>query len=104
MGNSKQDTPYYNPQRLYSLTLRLMGEQILYRMYGRGFVHRLYIYMGPQKQRDYSTGLTGGLRYEQEIDFCDTRSLYWGVDAARNIYDGDSVNGLSIDIGYRVRF
>ena len=104
MGNSKQDTPYYNPQRLYSLTLRLMGEQTLYRMYGRGFVHRLYIFMGPQKQRDYSTGLTGGLRYEQEIDFCDTRSLYWGVDAARNIYDGDSVNGLSIDIGYRVRF
>ena len=104
MGNSKQDTPYYNPQRLYSLTLRLMGEQILYRMYGRGFVHRLYIYMGPQKQRDYSTGLTGGLRYEQEIDFCDTRSFYWGVDAARNIYDGDSVNGLSNDIGYRVRF
>jgi len=46
----------------------------------------------------------GAIRYEQEFDFSDTHALLWGVGLARDRYDGDSVDSLSFDLAWTLRF
>jgi biofilm PGA synthesis protein PgaA len=105
--NSDWDSPeitYYNPKNAWELSLTHMTEQTVWNRYAKSFVHRLYLTIGDYDQYAYSGGLVGSVRYEQAYDFSDTQSLSWGTTLGRNLYDGDSVGSISMDVVWSMRF
>ena len=102
--NSRDDVPYFNPDNDLSLSATHMTEQTLWRIYGRAFVHRLFLTLGAYKQSGFSNAAIVSVRYEQDHKFSDVHALLWGVTLDRNVYDGDSVNSWSLDLIYRWRF
>ncbi len=104
MDNSKENTPYYNPGKSWGLYTTLMAQQTLWRIYHRAFVHRLFLGAGWYDEQEHSGGIRAHLRYEQDHEFSDTHSLFWAVQVSRNIYDGDPVEGITWEVGWRLRF
>jgi biofilm PGA synthesis protein PgaA len=102
--NSRDDTPYFNPERDWSLSATHLIEQTVWNIYDRAFIHRLFLTVGTYKQTGFSDELISSLRYEQGHEFSDTQALTWGIGLSRNVYDGDPVNSYSIDFYYTWRF
>ncbi len=102
--NSRDDAPYFNPEKDFSLSATHVTEQTLWRIYDRAFVHRLHLTVGSYKQADYSHEMIGSIRYEQDYDFSDTHSLLWGATLGSNVYDGDAVTNYGFYLTYRWRF
>ncbi len=102
--NSLQDAPYFNPSHDLTLSITPMIEQTIRRIYGRAFVHRLFLSVGAYDQTGFGTRPIASLRYQQEYDFSDTQALLWGFSLSRNVYDGQSVGSYSLYATYRVRF
>jgi biofilm PGA synthesis protein PgaA len=102
--NSRDDAPYFNPEKDGSLSVTHMTEHTVWRIYNSIFMHRLFLTAGSYKQKGFSNAFIGSIRYEQDHEFSDTQALLWGVVLFRNVYDGDSVDGYSFDLNYRVRF
>ena len=102
--NSRDDAPYFNPGRDWSLSATHMTEHTVWRIYDRLFMHRIFLTAGTYKQKGFSNAFTGGIRYEQEHEFSDTQALIWGMILFTNVYDGDRVDGYSFDLSYRLRF
>jgi len=67
-------------------------------------VHRLFLTLGNYKQSGFSNDLIGAIRYDQQHEFSDTQALLWGIDLARNVYDGEPVSSSSFHLSYRWRF
>jgi len=103
--NSKGDeTVYYNPKQAWGLSLTHMTEQTVWDLYRKSFVHRLYVSAGITGQQGFGNDLAGSLRYEQDHAFSDRHALQAGVACGRNVYDGDAVYDISLDVGYQWRF
>ena len=105
--NSQWDDPnvnYFNPKHAWGFSITHMTEQTVRDMYEKSFVHRLFLTAGNYDQYAYSSGPVGSIRYEQEYEFSDTNALLWGMSAGRNLYDGDSLDSISIDAAWTVRF
>lgn len=102
--NTRDDAPYFNPKKDLSLSATLMTEHTAWRLYNRAFVHRLFLTLGTYKQSGFSNDLIGAIRYDQQHQFSDTQALLWGIDLARNVYDGEPVSSSSFHLSYRWRF
>jgi len=102
--DSLQDAPYFNPSHDFTLSITPMIEQIICRIYGRSFVHRLFFGAGVYAEDGYKTKPITSLKYQQEYDFSDTQSVLWGVSLAQNVYDGRSVGSWTLYSTYRGRF
>lgn len=103
-ANSLDDARYFNPDNDFSISATHMTEQIVTRIYRKAFVHRLYLSTGLYKQAGFSTGATGSVRYEHDVDFSDTHSLLYGVSLGRQVYDGEAVTGRNIYLRWRLLF
>jgi biofilm PGA synthesis protein PgaA len=103
--NSKGDqTVYFNPEQAWELSLTYMTEQTVWQMYKRSFVHRLFVTVGTYAQKGYGSDFVGSLRYEQEHAFNDRNALKAGISIGRNVYDGDAVSDIRLDMVYQWRF
>ena len=102
--NSREDAPYFNPDHDFSLSATHMTEQIIWRIYNRAFVHKLFLTLGTYKQSGFSNETIWSIRYQHDYDFSDTHALLWGLNIARNVYDGDPVHSYSLYLNYRWRF
>ncbi len=103
-SNSRDDAPYFNPDHDLNLSVTLMTEHTVWRIYDRAFVHRLFLTAGIYSQSDFSSEPVWTVHYQQEYDFSDIHSLLWGGYIARRVYDGNSVHEYSLYLTYRWRF
>jgi biofilm PGA synthesis protein PgaA len=86
--NTLQGAPYFNPESDLDAGVTLIGEQRLWRRYYRSFLHRLYLMAGNYWQENFSSGATGGIRYEHEWSIDDRFGLLYGVQRTFHPYDG----------------
>jgi hypothetical protein len=73
-------------------------------MYGKAFMHRLYLSAGMYSQSDFSAKATGSVGYEHDIDFSDRHSLLYGVNMESQAYDGESVTEYNCYLTWRLLF
>ncbi|WP_054032198.1 tetratricopeptide repeat protein [Desulfatitalea tepidiphila] len=103
--NSKGDeTVYFNPEQAWGGSVTHMTEQTLWDLYRKSFVHRLYVSAGISRQRGFDSDWAGSLRYEQHHAFSDRHVLQAGIAWGRNVYDGEAVYDISLDVEYQWRF
>lgn len=103
--NSRGDeTDYFNPEQIWSVSVTHMTEQTVLKHERRTFVHRLYLTLGSQQQKGYSSALIGSLRYEHEHEFSDRHYLLVGIGTGCSVYDGDAVQDVNADLVYQWRF
>jgi len=67
-------------------------------------VHRLFLTLGTYKQSGFSNEAIGSIHYQHDYDFSDTHALLWGLNIARNVYDGEPVHSYSLYLDYKERF
>jgi len=103
--NSKGDeTVYFNPEQAWGGSVTHMTEQTLWDLYRKSFVHRLYVSAGISRQQGFDSDWAGSLRYEQHHAFSDRHVLQAGIAWGRNVYDGEAVYDISLDVEYQWRF
>jgi len=102
--NTRDDAPYFNPKSDWNLSATHMTEHTVWRILNRSFTHRLFLSLGNYKQSGFSNNVVASIRYEQEHEFSDTQALLWGTNLARNVYDGESVNGFSFYLNFKWQF
>ena len=104
-SNSKGDqTDYFNPKQDYSLSATHITEQTVRKNKDFSFIHRLYLTFGQYYQEGYAGDWIGNIRYEQEYEFGYRHYLLGGISFGRNVYDGEGVRDIAVDIVYQWRF
>jgi biofilm PGA synthesis protein PgaA len=103
-GNSLDDTPYFNPDNDFSLSVTHMTEHTVRRIYNEAFVYRIYLTAGAYKQGSFSWQAIGSVRYEHDIELSDVHSLLYGAHVGSQAYDGESVTGYGFDLNWRLLF
>lgn len=98
---TREDAPYFNPERTASLDLGVGIDRIGWRHYDRHFRHRIAASAGPHWQADFGTSWVPALRYGHEWQFTPTRELQYGLSWARPVYDGQRETRVALDIEYR---
>jgi len=101
---SKQDVDYFSPEKSYSFYLIPMVEHTWFRRYERSWVDRLYVGIGQRWQENFGSNNAGYIRYEQDHQFSDTKSLLIGTSYDLNYYDSDDVNALQVYSTARIKF
>ncbi len=102
--NTRNNAPYFNPQRDSSQGLSLVNEWLTSRRYTRAFRQRLGLGIGTYHQADFGSRTTWHVRYEHDWELNDQFSLLYGISRSRHIYDGDSEMRSQIDLGLVWRF
>jgi len=93
---SKQDVVYFSPEEVYSFYLIPMVEHTWFRRYEKAWVDRFYVGLGQKWQKSFGATNAGYVRYEQDHQFSDTKSLLVGTSYDLNYYDSDDVNALKV--------
>ncbi|MGH8082121.1 MAG: poly-beta-1,6 N-acetyl-D-glucosamine export porin PgaA [Lysobacter sp.] len=95
------DVPYFNPSRDASLALGVRIDHLAWRRYERHFRQRLTVQAGPYWQQGYGSYWIPQLRYEHEWRFATGRTLNYGVNWSRPVYDGVREDRLGFDLTFR---
>lgn len=95
------DVPYFNPSRDASLNLGLRIDHLAWRRYERHFRQRLTVQAGPYWQQGYGNHWIPQLSYEHEWRFATGRTLSYGVNWSRPVYDGVREDRLGFDMSFR---
>lgn len=95
------DVPYFNPSRDASLNLGVRFDHLAWRRYQRHFRQRLTVQAGPYWQQGYGSYWVPQLRYEHEWRFATGRTLNYGVNWSRPVYDGVREERLGFDLNFR---
>jgi biofilm PGA synthesis protein PgaA len=95
------DVPYFNPSRDSSLNLGLRFDHLAWRRYERHFRQRLTVQAGSYWQQGYGSYWIPQLRYEHEWRFATGRTLNYGVNWSRPVYDGVREEHLGFDLTFR---
>ncbi len=103
-SNSLDNAQYFNPDSDLSLYVTHMTGHTIMSMYGKSFMHRLYLSAGMYSQTDFSAKATGSVGYEHDIDFSDRHSLLYGVNMESQAYDGESVTEYNCYLAWRLLF
>jgi biofilm PGA synthesis protein PgaA len=103
-GNSLDDTPYFNPDNDFSLSVTHMTEHTVRRIYNEAFVYRIYLTAGAYKQGSFSWQPIGAVRYEHDIELSDVHSFLYGAHVGSQAYDGESVTGYGFYLNWRLLF
>ncbi|MEH6415890.1 poly-beta-1,6 N-acetyl-D-glucosamine export porin PgaA [Pseudomonas sp. CGJS7] len=95
------DVPYFNPSRDSSLNLGLRFDHLAWRRYQRHFRQRLTVQAGPYWQQGYGSHWVPQLSYEHEWRFATGRTLNYGLNWSRPVYDGVREERLGFDLSFR---
>jgi len=101
---SKQDVAYFSPEEVYSAYLIPMVEHAWFRRYERAWIDRFYVGLGQKWQKNFGATNAGFVRYEQDHQFSDTKSVLIGASYDLNYYDSNDVNALRIYSTARFKF
>lgn len=101
--NSLEGAPYFNPIRDSSPGIVHRTDYIFNTPYKR-HVDSLYVFLGDYRQKDFGSHAKWSVKYEQDYDFDDARSFSWGIEFARNIYDGTREGEWRAELNYSVKF
>jgi tetratricopeptide (TPR) repeat protein len=101
--NSLEGAPYFNPIRDSSPGIVHRTDFIFNTPYKR-HVDSLYLFLGDYRQKDFGSHAKWSVKYEQDYDFDDARSFSWGIEFARNIYDGTREGEWRAELSYSVKF
>jgi biofilm PGA synthesis protein PgaA len=86
--NTLADAAYFNPLNDFSIDMQVINDWLLWRDYQRSFKHRIVFGVGEYWQQGFASGMTGIVRYEQEVNMDAYRTLRYGVAYERHPYDG----------------
>lgn len=95
------EVPYFNPSRDGSLNLGLRLDHLAWRRYERHFRQRLTVQAGPYWQQGFGSHWVPQLAYEHEWRFATGRTLNYGVNWSRPVYDGVREDRLGFDLTFR---
>lgn len=95
------DVPYFNPSRDASLNLGVRLDHVAWRRYTRHFLQRLTATAGPYWQQGYGSAWVPQLRYEHEWRFGSGRTLNYGLNWSRPVYDGVREDRVAFDLSFR---
>lgn len=95
------EVPYFNPSRDASLNLGVRLDHMAWRRYTRHFVQRLSASAGPYWQQGYGSAWVPQLRYEHEWRFGSGRTLNYGLNWSRPVYDGVREDRVAFDLSFR---
>ena len=95
------EVPYFNPSRDGSLNLGLRLDHLAWRRYERHFRQRLTVQAGPYLQQGFGSHWVPQLAYEHEWRFATGRTLNYGVNWSRPVYDGVREDRLGFDLTFR---
>ncbi|TKR33027.1 poly-beta-1,6 N-acetyl-D-glucosamine export porin PgaA [Luteimonas gilva] len=98
---SRDDAAYFNPSRDRSWEIGLRADQIVWRRYDRHFRHRLTASAGQYWQEGFGNAWMPSLRYEHEWRFDLGKTLVYGVNWSRPVYDGQRERHLGFDAEFR---
>ena len=88
--NKEVDVGYFNPASDVDTKIILDNEWMLWRRYERSFGHRLQVGAGQYWQKNFGTGSTWSVSYEQQFKWDDAFEIDYGVERSRHPYDGVS--------------
>lgn len=95
---SREDAPYFNPERDTSLELGLRADQIVWRRYDRHFRHRLAVSAVHYRQEGFGAEWYPQARYEHEWQLAAGRQLGYGISFSRPVYDGVREDRVGFDL------
>jgi tetratricopeptide (TPR) repeat protein len=101
--NTLDDTAYFNPGHDRNLGVVHRTDFVFDSRYKR-HVDSLYLYISDYTQDDFGSHVKWGVKYEQDYDFDDAQSLFWGVAYGHNVYDGAGEMEWRGDLRYVKRF
>jgi hypothetical protein len=81
-----------------------MVEHAWFRRYERAWIDRFYVGLGQKWQKNFGATNAGFVRYEQDHQFSDTKSVLIGASYDLNYYDSNDVNALRIYSTARFKF
>ena len=91
-SNSKDNTPYFSPEKDLSASLTIDNLQRIWRSYDRSFSHRLMLSGGNYWQQDYGSAFMANACYEQIHEAGYRFDWTYGVCYGRHAYDGEPEN------------
>jgi biofilm PGA synthesis protein PgaA len=103
-SNSREGAPYFNPSRDRAAGLSFDIDHLVWREYERSFGHQLQLSAGSYWQQDYGSSATGSLLYQHTWRHQPFTEWRYGVQFARNAYDGVGENTLLLFLNLNHRF
>lgn len=100
-SGSRDDAPYFNPDRDASAAIGLRFDHITWRHYERHFRQRLDVMAGTYRQDGFSAEFVPSVTYRHEWRFGPGSVLDYGVAWSRPVYDGRREERVALDITYR---
>ena len=91
-SNTKDNTPYYNPEQDLTTTLTLDNLHRIWRRYDRSFSHRLMLSAGNYWQKDFGSNPIANACYEQIHEAAYRLEWVYGVCYGQSFFDGDAEN------------
>ncbi|GHA73554.1 poly-beta-1,6 N-acetyl-D-glucosamine export porin PgaA [Cognatilysobacter bugurensis] len=98
---TREDAPYFNPERVASLDLGIDIDRIGWRHYDRHFRHRLLATAGLHWQQNFGSDWVPAVRYGHEWQLTPSRVLQYGVSWSRPVYDGQRETRVAVDMEVR---
>ncbi|WP_049856059.1 poly-beta-1,6 N-acetyl-D-glucosamine export porin PgaA [Trabulsiella odontotermitis] len=102
--NTKENVPYYNPKRDFSVTPGLSAEHIIYRRYDTVWSQQLTGGLGAYWQKNEGTGLVTQLGYGQRVQWNNVLDAGVMLTWDKRPYDGERERNLGVSFDMNVRF
>ena len=98
---SRDNAPYFNPERDASAAIGVRFDHITWRHYERHFRQRLELMAGSYSQDGFGSAFVPTASYRHEWRFAPGSALDYGVAWSRPVYDGRREDRIAFDITYR---
>lgn len=102
--NSREDAPYFNPERDVELGVTGTLTWIVHQRYDRALRARFAVTGGAYEQEGFGWSPVFALRWQNDHDLSDTLAVTYGAGWTRRDYDGVTEDGFSAIGALRWRF
>lgn len=102
--NTRENVPYYNPKRDFSVTPGLSAQHIMYRHYDLVWSQQFVGGLGAYWQKDHGTGLVTQLGYGQRVQWNNVLDTGVLVTWDKRPYDGERERNLGVSFDMNLRF
>ncbi len=102
--NSKENVPYYNPKRDFSVVPALSAEHVLYRHYDTVWTQQITGAVGSYWQKNQGSGVITQLGYGQRIQWNNVVDGGLMLTWDKRPYDGKRERNISLAFDLNVRF
>lgn len=93
--NSRDDTPYFNPEEDRTINLSIRNEWLTYHRYHSSFKQILEFSIGQYYQKGFGSNSIDAVVYQHQWDIDELLSFSYGMKMSHNYYDGDKEQRLA---------